>query len=110
MWEIEAIKKMWEIALKNGLLKESEIIHKIIKDIEKGIYQDEAVTDIREEIFEGLIEIESLSVKTKQLLAKAGEFKIAGAYAYVSKYLSPAIETLKEMGGGQVEIQKLLKE
>jgi len=94
-WEIEVIKKIREIVLKNDLLKEGEIIHKIIKDIEEGVYQGEAVTDIRVEIFEELMDIESLPEKTKRQLEKAACLRRASGY----KYFSSIIKSLQEFGG-----------
>ncbi len=94
MESIETIKIMRDMAHEIGL-KESEAIHEIIKNIEEGVYRNEAVSDITFEIFEGLMDIESLPEKKKQEIEKATHIGRVSGY----RFFSPIINSLKEIGG-----------
>jgi len=94
MEALKAINIMWNITQGIGL-KESKTIHKIIKNIERGVYKDEYLSDIASEIFEGLMDIESLAENTKNRIEKATGIKRVSGY----KYFSPIINSLKEFGG-----------
>lgn len=104
MESIESIKIIWDVTHKIGL-KQSESIREIIINIEKGIYRNETVSDIASEIFEGLMDIESLPEKTKQQIEKATHFRRVSGY----RFFSPIIKSLKEFGGSGKSSEVILK-
>lgn len=94
MESLKTIRTMHKIINDVGL-KESKLIYQIIEDIEKNVYNDEHLSDIAFEVFESLMDLDSLSEEIKQYVEKETQIKRVSGF----KYFNPIISTLKEFGG-----------